>query len=205
MPFTGRPRQHGLVMHGGFNMASNASGAPGPRIPWRIIGWAVPVGLLLVPWLARWPWTASDFIFAAAMFGVVGGTFELAVRASGNLAYRGGVAVALATAFLLGWINLAVGIIGNEDNPLNLMFFGVIAAALIGSIIARFRAAGMARAMTVAAVIQGLIGLGVFLKGSGASEPPGPVGILLLIEFFAAAWLLSAWLFRMASRDERGA
>ena len=186
-------------------MASNASGAPDPRISWRIIGWAVPVGLLLVPWLARWPWTASDFIFAAAMFGVVGGTFELAVRTSGNLAYRGGVAVALATAFLLVWINLAVGIIGNEDNPLNLMFFGVIAAALIGSIIARFRAAGMARAMTVAAVIQGLIGLGVFLKGSGASEPPGPVGILLLIEFFAAAWLLSAWLFRMASRDERGA
>jgi hypothetical protein len=205
MPFAGRLRQHRLVMHGGFNMASNASGAPGPRISWRIIGWAVPVGLLLVPWLARWSWTASDFIFAAAMFGVVGGTFELAVRTSGNLAYRGGVAVALATAFLLVWINLAVGIIGNEDNPLNLMFFGVIAAALIGSIIARFRAAGMARAMTVAAVIQGLIGLGVFLKGSGASEPPGPVGILLLIEFFAAAWLSSAWLFRMASRDERGA
>jgi hypothetical protein len=159
----------------------------------------------LVPWLARWPWTASDFIFAAAMFGVVGGTFELAVRASGNLAYRGGVAVALATAFLLVWINLAVGIIGNEDNPLNLMFFGVIATALVGSIIAQFRANGMTRAMTVAAVIQGLIGAGVFIGGAGGSEAPGPVGILLLIELFAGAWLVSAWLFGRAARGECGA
>jgi hypothetical protein len=157
----------------------------------------------MVPWLARWPWTASDFIFAAAMFAIVGGTFELAVRASGDLAYRGGVAVALATAFLLVWINLAVGIIGSENNPLNLMFFGVIAAALVGSIVARFRAEGMARAMIVAAAIQGLIGIGVFLNGAGASEPPGPVGILLLIEFFAAAWLVAAWLFRRAGRVER--
>jgi 4-amino-4-deoxy-L-arabinose transferase-like glycosyltransferase len=186
-------------------MASNASGAPGPRIPWRLIGWAIPVGLLMVPWLAQWPWTTSDFILAGAMFGIVGGTFELAVRASGNLAYRGGVAVALATAFLLVWINLAVGIIGNEDNPLNLMFFGVIAAALVGAIVARFRADGMARAMTGAAIIQGLIGAGVFTAGAGESEPPGPIGILLLIEFFAVAWLVSAWLFRRAARDERGA
>jgi hypothetical protein len=186
-------------------MASNASGASGPRIPWRLIGWAIPVGLLMVPWLAQWPWTASDFILAGAMFAIVGGTFELAVRASGNLAYRGGVAVALATAFLLVWINLAVGIIGNEDNPLNLMFFGVIAAALVGAIVARFRAGGMARAMTSAAIIQGLIGAGVFTAGAGASEPPGPIGILLLIEFFAVAWLVSAWLFRRAARDERGA
>ena len=186
-------------------MASNASGAPGPHIPWRVIGWAIPVGLLLVPWLAQWPWTASDFIFAGAMFAIVGGTFELAVRASGNLAYRAGVAVALATAFLLVWINLAVGIIGSENNSLNLIFFGVIGAALIGSIVGRFRAEGMARAMIVAAVIQGLIGIGVFLNGAGASEPPGPVGILLLIEFFAAAWVLSAWLFRRAARVERGA
>jgi len=186
-------------------MASNASGAPGPRVPWRIIGWAVPVALLMVPWLAQWPWSAADFIVAGAMFAIVGGTFELAVRASGNLAYRGAVAVALATAFLLVWINLAVGIIGDESNPLNLMFLGVIAAALVGSVAARFEAGGMARAMTVAAGIQGLIGAGVFLKGTGASEPPGPVGILLLIEFFAASWLLSAWLFRRAAQDERRA
>jgi hypothetical protein len=182
-------------------MASNASGAPGPRIPWRLIGWAIPVGLLMVPWLAQWPWTASDFILAGAMFGIVGGTFELAVRASGNLAYRGGVAVALATAFLLVWINLAVGIIGNEDNPANLMFFVVIAIAIAGSLVARFEALGMSRAMTVAAAAQALVGVIVLVGRLGATEPPGLAGVLMLIGSFALMWLLSAWLFSRAARQ----
>jgi len=180
-------------------MASKVNGGEGPRIPWRLIGWATPVGLLMIPWLAHFPWTLSDFIVAGAMFAIVGGTFELAVRASGNWAYRAGAAAALATAFLLTWVNLAVGIIGNEDNPLNLMFFGVTAAALVGSIAVRFRADGMTRAMSAAALIQALIGLGVLLSGAGDNEPPGPVGLFILIELFAGLWLLSAWFFRKAA------
>jgi hypothetical protein len=166
------------------------------------MAWALPIALLTVPWLARWPWTAADFIVAAAMFAIVGGTFELAVRASGNAFYRWGAAVALATALVLVWINLAVGIIGNDDNPLNLMFFGVVAVALLGSIAARFRAAGIATAMLAAGIIQALIGAGVFALNAGASEPPGAWGLLGLIEFFAVAWLLSAWLFHKASAGE---
>lgn len=180
-------------------MASNANRAPGPRVPWRLIGWAIPVGLLTIPWLAHFPWTASDFILAAVIFGVVGGTFELAVRASGSWAYRAGAAVALLAAFLTVWINLAVGIIGSENNPMNLMFFAVIAAAIVGAIVAKFEAPGMVRAMTVAAVLQGLIGLGVLVAGWGSSEPPGTIGLFVLIEFFAVAWLFSAFCFRKAA------
>jgi hypothetical protein len=135
------------------------------------------------------------------MFAIVGGSFELAVRTSGSIYYRLGAAVALATAFLLVWINLAVGIIGSEDNPLNLLFFGVIAVALGGSVAARFRAAGMALAMTIAAAMQALIGLAVFVLGLSASEPPGAGGVLVLIEVFALPWLLSAWFFRTAARN----
>ena len=181
-------------------MASNANGVQGRAIPWRLIGWAVPVGLLTAPLLAGWPWSPADFIVAGAIFAIVGGTLELAVRASGNVWYRAGAAIALAAAFLLVWINLAVGIIGSEDNPLNLMFFGAIAAAVIGSIVAQFKARGMALAMTVAAAIQALIGIGVFMLDLGAAEPPGAFGLLGLIEFFAVLWLLSAWCFRRAAR-----
>jgi hypothetical protein len=181
-------------------MASKADGAPGPKVPWRLIGWAIPVGLLMIPWLAHWPWSAADFVVAGAMFAIVGGAFELAVRASGDLSYRLACAVALATAFLLVWINLAVGIIGNENNPLNLIFFGVIAIALTGSVAARFRSAGLARAMTLAAALQALIGIAVFVFDVGASEPPGALGLLLLIEGFALLWLLSAWLFHRAAK-----
>lgn len=181
-------------------MASKANDRRGKGAPWRMIGWAIPVALLMVPWLARFPWSRSDFIVAGTIFAIVGAAFELAVRASGNTSYRLGAAAAIATAFLTVWINLAVGIIGNEDNPLNLMFFGVIGAALVGVIVARFKADGMARAMTVAGAIQALIGIAVFILDAGATEPPGRIGLLLLIEFFAGTWLLSAWLFRRAAR-----
>jgi hypothetical protein len=180
-------------------MASNADGAHHRRIPWRLIGWAIPIALLMIPWLAHFPWTAADFIVAGAIFAIVGGSFELAVRASGHRSYRAGAAVALGTAFLLVWIDLAVGIIGNENNPLNLMFFAVIAAAIVGSVAARFQAKGMARAMTVAAALQGLIGVAVLINGWGASEPPALIGVVILILFFAATWLLSAFCFRKAA------
>ncbi len=52
------------------------------------------------------------------------------------MAYRFAVGVALAAAFLLVWMNLAVGLIGSEDNPANLMYFGVLAVGFIGAIIA---------------------------------------------------------------------
>lgn len=180
-------------------MASNANGVPARRIPWRLIGWAIPVGLLLIPWLARFPWTLSDFIFAGAMFGIVGGTFELAVRASGNRWYRGGAAIALGTAFLLVWINGAVGIIGDEGNPANLMFFVVIAIAISGSIVARFEAAGMARAMTVAGATQLLVAPVTLLMRLGANEPPGLTGVVILISIFASFWFLSVFCFRQAA------
>jgi hypothetical protein len=168
------------------------------------MGWGMAAVLLLLPLVAMQftsevNWTLSDFVFAGAMFGLVGGTYELAIRLSRNYAYRGGVAVALLAAFLLVWINLAVGIIGNEDNPANLIFFAVIAIALTGSIAARFDAIGMARAMTVTAVVQELIAVTVLFVGLGRTEPPGPVGLFALISFFAFLWIASAALFRKAA------
>jgi hypothetical protein len=182
-------------------MASNANGVGARKMPWRLIGWGGAGALLLLPLLAGAPWTLADYVFAAAVFAIIGGTFELAVRKSGNLWYRGGVAVALATAFLLVWINGAVGIIGDEGNPANLMFLGVIAIAIAGAIVARFRAAGMARAMIMAAVAEGLVGAVTIAYRLGADEPPFFPGVPLLIGFFAVAWLLSAWLFRQADRQ----
>ena len=83
--------------------------------------------------------------------------YELAARKTGNIAYRAAVGVALAAALLLVWINLAVGIIGNEDNPANLMYIGVLAVGTIGAIIARFQPHGMARALFATALAQGLV------------------------------------------------
>lgn len=169
--------------------------------PWRLIGWGGAAALLLLPLITGAPWSIGDYVFAAAIFALVGGTFELAVRRSGNAWYRGGVAVAVMTAFLLVRINGAVGIIGDESNPANLMFLGVIAVALVGSIVARFRAGGMTRAMVAAAGAELIVGAVAFFYRLGANEPPFFPGVLILIGSFAAAWLLSAWFFSKAARQ----
>jgi hypothetical protein len=75
------------------------------------------------------------------MFGT-GLAYELAVRMSSDTAYRAAAGIALAAAFILIWVNLAVGIIGSEDELANLMYFGVLAVGIIGALIARFQPHG---------------------------------------------------------------
>lgn len=171
---------------------------------WRIAGWGVAASLLLLPLAAMQftdevNWSPGDFVFAGIMFGAVGLVLELTFRRSARVAYRGAVGLALAAVFLLIWVNGAVGIIGDEDNPWNLMFGGVIAVALVGAIVARFEAAAMARAMALAAVAQALVAAIALVAGLGALDPPGPAGIAAINGFFFALWALSAALFRKAS------
>ena len=164
---------------------------------WRVLGWGMAAGVILLPLVAMQftsevKWTTGDFLFAILMIGSVGLAFELVVRASSNITYRAGAATALAAAFLTVWVNGAVGMIGSEDNGYNLLFLGVIALALAGSIVARFRASGMALAMVVAAASQaglGLFGMTADLRGG------------IFATGFAAIWLLSAALFRTAARS----
>jgi hypothetical protein len=86
--------------------------------------------------------------------------------------------------------------IGDEGNPYNLLFLGVIGVALIGSIVARFQPAGMGVAMLVAAVAQAGVGLG----GMAADVLGG-----MLSAGFAGLWLISATLFRNAATEQPAA
>jgi hypothetical protein len=173
---------------------------------WRLFGWGAAVALILTPLVAMQldapgvNWTLGDFIFAIVMIGGTGLLFELAARMSRNWANRGAVALALLASFLIIWINGAVGIIGNEDNPANLVFGVVLAIEIAGAIVAKAKAEGMVRTMLVTAGAQALIGLVVFTRGIAVSEPPGAFGLLILIEAFAVLWLASALLFAKAAR-----
>ena len=135
-----------------------------------------------------------DFIFLAILLVGVGGAYELAARMTGNRAYRVAVGVALAAAFILVCLNLAVGIIGNEDNPANWMYGGVLAVGIIGPVIARFRPHGMARALSATALAQVLVAVVALIARLGFT---GPITV-----FFAGLWLISAWLFRKAARQQ---
>ncbi|HYD25733.1 MAG TPA: hypothetical protein VEB68_13155 [Croceibacterium sp.] len=176
--------------------------------PWRLVLYAIPTGLLIAPaaamqLTAEVQWTAFDFVFAAVLLYGTTGLVDLALRKGGSVAYRFGAALAVLIAFLLVWINGAVGMIGDEDNPANLMFLGVILVAVAGSALARLRARGMARAMLAAAAAQAAIAALVPLNGWGSGDPPGTVGLTLLIGTFALLWGLSAALFAKAAHDER--
>jgi hypothetical protein len=171
---------------------------------WRIIGWGSAAALLLTPLVAMQftdevDWSLFDFVVMGAMMLAVGIPLELAARSPGSAAYRIGAAVALMTGFLLVWINLAVGLIGSEDNPLNLVFLAVVAVTAAGAVIVRGRAQGLAATMLVAAVVQGAISLAVLTIGWGAHEPPGLFGVAFLIGAFAVLWLVAAALFRRAA------
>ena len=182
----------------------NGGGQGGSR--WRIAAWAVAALLLLLPLVAmrfsdEVNWSVGDFVIAGALLVGVGVTFELAVRMTGNIAYRAAVGVAVAAAFLLIWVNGAVGIIGSEDNYANLMYVGVLAVGFIGSVIARFRPHGMALAMFATAVAQVLVAAIALIAGLGASGPIWPIGFMVATTFFTALWLGSATLFRSADQE----
>lgn len=91
-------------------------------------------------------WDVIDFTVFGAMLLGVGVIYTLVRRKADNKIYRFAVGVALAAAFIFIWVNGAVGIIGDESNDANMMYFGVLAVGIIGTIIARFQPNGMARA-----------------------------------------------------------
>ena len=147
-------------------------------------------------------WDILDFTVFGAMLLSVGIIYTLAKRQADNRAYKFAVGVALAAAFLLIWVNGAVGIIGDESNDANLMYFGVLTVGIIGAIIARFQPHGMVRALYATALAQAAVAVIALIAGLGSAAPIWPKDILILTGFFVALWLLSAWLFRQAAREQ---
>ena len=176
------------------NLGAKKSGTS----PGRIIGWGGLGCLLLLPAVAMQftdevNWDETDFIVAGLIFSIVGGLVELAVRLSSNWFYRIGAFFAIFSGFVVVWSNLAIGMIGNENNPINLLFIAVLLIALGGAILGRFRNTALARAMLLAGLAQAAIGFGFGVLGADMRG-----GIFTLI--LSSLWFFSATLFH-ASRE----
>jgi hypothetical protein len=172
----------------------------GERRPhhWRLATWGAAACLLLLPLVAMqlFPgsgvdWTLSDFAAMGVLLAITCGACELVWRSTG-IAYRAAAGIAILTGFLTVWVNLAVGMIGSGTNPYNLLFAGVLAIAVFGAALARLRPGRMALAMAAAALAQAVVAGVALVAGWDVLGA-------LCSGAFAAPWLLSALLFRIAA------
>lgn len=180
-------------------MAANTQNRSGRGNHWRTAIWGIAASLLLpaiaMQFTREVNWDKTDFITMGIILAAACGICESGARMSSSTAYRAAMGIAAVAGFLLVWINLAVGIIGHDGNPANLMYGGVLLVAIIGALIARFQSHGMARALMVTAIATALVAVIVLIAGLGYEAS-------MLTGFFSALWLTSAWLFRKAAREQ---
>lgn len=157
------------------------------------------VPLLAMQFTREVAWSAIDFAVGGILLFSAGLTYELFARKAGNLTYRAAAGLAVATGLFLIWANLAVGIIGSEDNPVNLMYLGVLAVEFIGALLARFQPRAMARALLATALAQTLVTVIALIAGMEHSSGSSVFEILGVNGFFVALFVLSALLFQRAN------
>ncbi len=173
------------------------------RSLWRLLIWGGAVLLFALPWLAMQltnevVWTASDFVVWAAMLLVACTLADVALRKASNFLTLAAGLVAVATGFFTIWANLAVGIIGNEDDPHNLAFMAVPLVAIVVGTLARLKPDRMAAAMLITAVVQ--VAAAVFAISDGRVDQGSRVAeIVLATILMPGLWLLSAGLYKKAA------
>lgn len=163
--------------------------------------------LLLIPLIAMQftdevVWTLFDFIFAGTLLFGTGLTYKLITRKSGEIAYRFAVGFALFAGLFLIWSNGAVGIIGSENNDINLLYFLVIFVGIIGAFIARFRSNGMSLTMFAMAIAQALVAVIALFTGMQHLPYSSVYEILAVNGFFIMLFVVSAMLFRYAAEEQ---
>ena len=174
------------------------------RSPWRYLMWGAAGALVLVAVLAIEAVRQGEYalVIMAGLFAFGCAIVERGTQTAAAWAYRGGAVLAMLTGLGQVYMNLAVGLIGSEDDPINLMFFAIVLLALLGSLGVRARAGAMVWVMGVAALTQLVAGVVGMVFQIGLTEPR-PEGVAFLTVYFAGLWLNAAALFRTAARQER--
>lgn len=175
-----------------------------------IIVTIITIGLLMIPFVAMQfstevDWSIGDFIIAGFLLFGTGFTYVLLTTKVNNGRYKAGIAVGLFAGLFLIWANLAVGIIGSEDNPVNTIYFGVIGIGIVGAVISRFKSRGLSLTMFVISLVLFLIAIIVLLYASTQNADftirkimtySGAHGLFIMLFF------ISGVLFRQAAQDE---
>ncbi len=173
--------------------------------PWRRAAWVLAAAIMLVPvsvqlFSGNFGWSIFDFIGVAIILLAGCLIFDFTARRAPNLSYLAGAGAALAAGFGSLVVNGAVGLVGSEDEPHNLLFLFVLIIAIGGAAIAEGRPSSMARAMFTAALTHVFVSVALVLKARGISDGDPQMEVVGLA-MFAGIWLASGWLFQHASKS----
>lgn len=159
------------------------------------------LAVLMVPLVASrvvegWNWPAGAFVRVYVLFFGTGMAYALIARKMGVWSYKAGVGVALVAGFALGWSNMVQ--VADSGHPENLVYYSVLAVGVVGALLARLQAPGLARTLFVMAATLALIAV---ILPSGA--PPDmarrmAIGHGVCVALFTASGLM----FRHASLTE---
>ena len=168
---------------------------------WKLARWVAPALFMLLMLVANQVtegegWSAGDFVFATVVLYGALGAYELVGRLPGGTAYRAGFGVGIAAAVLLVWGNGALGV---TDTDADGWYLAVPAVGVVGALVARFRASGMAHAMFATVITMALVS-GLALAAGKVGPNNSVLQILGLTGFYAALFAGSALLFRVAAR-----
>lgn len=154
--------------------------------------------LLMVPLVASrvvdgWHWAAGGFVFVYVLFFVTGMAYALIARRMGVWSYKAGVGIALVSGFALGWSDMVQ--VADSGHPENLVYYSVLAVGLVGALLSRLHARGLARTLFAMAATLALIAV---ILPSGA--PPDMARRMAIGHgVYVVLFIASGLLFRHAS------
>jgi hypothetical protein len=141
-------------------------------------------------------WSAADFLVMGSLLMLAGLSYVFLLSLARHWSYRLAAALCALASLLLIWVNLAVGIIGATNNPLNLLFAGVILVVLVSVLNAKRSHEILAKGMYTAATLQMVIPILVLTLGDEqlALDQQGFTS-LIACGVLAAMFLLAGLLF----------
>lgn len=174
-------------------------------LPWFL----VPALPLLVPLIAmrfnsEVNWSGFDFVAAYVLLAGTGFAYRLLTLRGGGLSYRLATGIAVTACLLLIWVNLAVGFIGDEDNPANLLYGAVLLICGFGAVLARGAPRGLARTAQAAAVAQFLVPILAYLIWRPNFDA-NVLKIFLLNAFWVFLFFVSGRLYLAAAHGDPAA
>lgn len=156
--------------------------------------WMVP--LVASQFVEDWHWGVGGFVRAYVLFFLTGMAIALVARRMDVWSYKAAVGLALVAGFALGWSTMVQT--ADSGHPERLWYLSVLTVGVVGALLARLKARGLAVTLFAMAAVLALIAV---ILPSGA--PPDlaqrmAIGHGVYVVLFIASGLL----FRQASLAE---